>query len=277
MINNQRINTSDISIILLLYNTPKNKIKNLLNYKDFKIYILDQSNDQITKKKICKLLPNIKYYKVSTKNIGFAGGINFLIKKIKTKFFLCTQIDVLIKKKSIIEMSKAFVKKKDCIISVPIFKRLKKKNSLKMISKINNFIGAIFLAEKNRFNKLGNFDEDFFFYWEDQDLSKRIEISKKFNIYQCERSFAKHMNGNSTKMSNRSKYIRISNFKFGEYLFQQKYQKLKFIKIIRDPIVRILLVIIFFILFKKNLAFQNLYHLFGIFKFYKYKICKKFN
>lgn len=51
MTNIQGIKTSDISIILLLYNTPENKIKNLLNYKDFKIYILDQSNDQITKKK----------------------------------------------------------------------------------------------------------------------------------------------------------------------------------------------------------------------------------
>ena len=90
---------SDISIILLLYNTPTEKIKNLLNYKNFNIFILDQSGDHITKKRLNKILPNIRYYKVSNNNNGFAKGINFLVKKVKTRFFLCTLIDVLINKK----------------------------------------------------------------------------------------------------------------------------------------------------------------------------------
>ena len=47
----------DITVVLLLYNTPSNVIKNLKIYKDFKIVILDQSNDFILKKKIIKNSP----------------------------------------------------------------------------------------------------------------------------------------------------------------------------------------------------------------------------
>ena len=45
--------------------------------------ILDQSNDYNLKKKIKKFLPNIKYYKISSKNLGFAKGVNFLTSKVK--------------------------------------------------------------------------------------------------------------------------------------------------------------------------------------------------
>ena len=63
---------SDITIILLLYKTPLRLIKNLEPLKKFKIIILDQSNDIYFKKKVTKILPNIKSYYLSKNNIGFA-------------------------------------------------------------------------------------------------------------------------------------------------------------------------------------------------------------
>ena len=264
---------SDISIIILLYNTPKDKIQNLLNYKDFNIFILDQSDDHVTKKKIKKILPKIRYYKVSKQNNGFAKGINFLSKKIKTKFFLCTQIDVLINTKSIMGLKKAFIDNDDCIISVPNFKKLKRFNKYsKSFTKVKRFIGAIFLTDTFKFNKIGRFDENFFFYWEDEDLSKRIDRFDNFNIYKCNNSYAKHYNGKSSINNDKSKFIRLSNFKFGEYLFQYKYKKLKKIKMFREPIKRFFLLLIFIIFLNKNKFYNNLYYLVGIFKFYKF-IC----
>ena len=73
----------DITIILLLYNTPIKTLNNLKNYKKFNIIILDQSNDFETKKSIKKILPNILYYKITKKNKGFAKAINFLSQKVK--------------------------------------------------------------------------------------------------------------------------------------------------------------------------------------------------
>lgn len=265
--------SADISIILLLYNTPQEKIENLVNYKDFNIYILDQSNDFNTKKKLVKLLPKIKYYGLTNHNRGFAKGINFLISKINTKFFLCTQIDVLIKKQSIIELKKAFINNNDCIISIPNF--YNKKKIKKRFNIVNKFIGAVFLADKNRFIKIGKFNEDYFFYWEDEDLSKKIDQTKDFNIYKCNNSFAKHLNGSSAILTNKTKYIRYSNFKFGEYLFQYNQKKLKKIKIIREPLLRILSLPLNLIFFNKNKFDINLYYLIGILKFFRFIILKK--
>ena len=118
---------SDITIILLLYKTPLTLIKNLEPLKKFKIIILDQSNDIYFKKKVTKVLPNIKSYYLSKNNIGFAKGINSLVKKVKTKYFFCTQPDVFINEKSIIELKKTFSRnKKNLIVTIPLINKKKK-------------------------------------------------------------------------------------------------------------------------------------------------------
>jgi GT2 family glycosyltransferase len=121
----------DITVILLLFNTPHSSLNNLKNYKNFKTIILDQSNDSATKRKVKKILPNIISYKITNKNFGFAKGINSLVKKTKTRFFLCTQPDVNISQDSILNLKKVFSKKKDAIISIPNLNYSKKKRNKK--------------------------------------------------------------------------------------------------------------------------------------------------
>jgi GT2 family glycosyltransferase len=276
MIKSKISKKTNISIILLLYNTPQEKLKNLSIYEDYDVYILDQSNDIATKKKILRLLPRIKYYKVTNINRGFAKGINYLIKKINTKFFLCTQPDVLIKKQSITKLLHSFNKYKDCIISIPsLNKKTKKMISKKAIIKVQGFIGAIFLGNKYKFNQIGKFDENFFFYWEDIDLSKRINDLKIFNIYKCNNVIAFHNNGKSTIDNTKSNFIRTSNFKFGEYYFEYKHQKLRIIKLIREFFKRIILLIVYLIFFNRKKLSNNFYNIVGIFKFYFFFL-KKF-
>ena len=71
------MNMSNISVIILLFHTRDNLIENLKQYKDFKVLILDQSNDLELKKKIKKFVPKLEYYLSSNVNMGFAKGINF--------------------------------------------------------------------------------------------------------------------------------------------------------------------------------------------------------
>ena len=103
---------NDITIIVLLYKTPKKLIKNLVNYNNFKISILDQSGDYKLKKILTKLLPNIISYVVTKNNDGFAKAQNKLIKNVKTRYFFSTQADVIIKENSIISLKKNI--KKQC-------------------------------------------------------------------------------------------------------------------------------------------------------------------
>ena len=259
------ISSKDITVVILLYNTPHNLVKNLLVYKDFNILILDQSNDLILKTKLLKLLPNIKYYKVTNKNLGFATGINYLVNKVKTKYFLCTQVDVLLTKKDIFNLTKTFKIKNNCIISIPSIQKNEFKK--KQIIQVDRFIGAIFLANKKRFINLGCFDENYFFYWEDIDLSSRITLSK-YKIFKNQSVKVIHISGSSTSTSLKTFYIRNVNFKFGEYLFQFKNNDLKIIKVIREPLTLIIKFIFFTFLLSKKKALSNLFNFLGLVKFY---------
>jgi len=259
------ISSKDITVVVLLYNTPHNLVKNLLVYKDFNILILDQSNDLILKTKLLKLLPNIKHYKVTNKNLGFATGINYLVNKVKTKYFLCTQVDVLLTKKDIFNLTKTFKIKNNCIISIPSIQKNEFKK--KQIIQVDRFIGAIFLANKKRFINLGCFDENYFFYWEDIDLSSRITLSK-YKIFKNQSVKVIHISGSSTSTSLKTFYIRNVNFKFGEYLFQFKNNDLKIIKILREPLTFIIKFIFFTFLLSKKKALSNLFNFLGLAKFY---------
>ncbi len=261
------IKENDISIVILLFNTPKKLIKNLKNYKDFKILVLDQSNDKKLEKFFKNFFPKLEFYKSTKKNLGFAKGINFLIRKVKTKYFLCTQPDIIIQKKSILNLKKPFKSNENCILSVPEIKNFKnyKRKKKDKIYKINDFIGAIFMGNKKKFVQIKMFDERFFFYWEDVDLSNRI-LKSKYNIFINHSSKATHT-WSSTKFNLSSKFIKSTNFKFGEYLYQYKNNKLKIIKILRQPIFHIFLTFIYLILFNHKKCLENLFCLFGIIKF----------
>ena len=268
----------DITIIILLYNTPKKLLKNFKSYKSFNILILDQSNDFKTKKKLEKILPNIKYYGIKNVNKGYASAQNYLIRKVKTKYFFSTQSDVSLSANSIIKLKKTIIKfSKSCIISVPKIsglkntKIIKKKNTKKEYA-IKNMIGAAFMADKKKFIKLGMYDQNFFFYWEDIDLSHRI-MQSRYNIYLNTGSAANHTSGTSTKNNFKTFAIRNINFKFGEYFFLSKIGKLRFIKIIRQLILNLVYSLIYFILLNFKKGFKYICFFLGIIKFFYFKIC----
>ena len=261
--------SSNISVVILFYRTPEKVITRLKNYKGFDLYILDQSNDLELKKKVKKIFPKIKYYGVSSENKGFAKGINFLVKKVKTKYFLCTQPDTDISKKSILRLKRTLEVKKDSIISVPRikqFKNFENSQKSKKIFPVNKILGAIFLAEKKRFEKIGMFDEQFFFYWEDVDLCRAIE-KNNYKIYLNMNAYANHIGEKSVKKNLKSFIIRKVYFKYGELIFQLKYNKLKKIKIIREPIKFFFLMIFFSLTFQLKKAFESLCFIYAIVKF----------
>ncbi len=260
---------NDISIVILLYKTPNETLPNLDDYKDFNIYILDQSNDIKLQKRIKKKFSKIKYYGLTTKNRGFAKGINFLVKKVKTRYFLCTQPDTIISKRSILELKKTFKNKNDAIITVPKIKQLKNyiiSKKFKKIIPVKTIIGAIFLADTKKFIDIGMFDESFFFYWEDMDLSKRIE-NNCLKIYLNLNAKADHVGERSVKENIKSFIIRKVNFKYGEQIFQFKYKKLRSIKLLREPIKFFILTFFNILIFRFKKALEYLCFIYAIFKF----------
>lgn len=262
----------DISIIILLYKTPDKLLKNLRKYKNFKILILDQSNNHINKIYLKKFLPNIQYYGLTNKNMGFAKAQNFLIKKVKTRYFFSTQPDIDISINSILNLKKTIIKfKKDCILAVPNINDQKNitkidKNDNNKEFKIKDMIGASFMADKKKFIKIGMFDRNFFFYWEDIDLSYRIRNSN-YNIYINLKSKAHHSVSTSSNNTLKTLVIRYVNFKFGEYLFTNKIKKLRKLKVIRQIFTYPIYSLLYFLLLQINISLKYFCYFIGIFKF----------
>lgn len=267
---------SDTTVIFLLYNTPIKLINNLKVFKKFNVIILDQSNDKIFKKKLLKILPNIKSYTLRNKNFGFARGVNELVKKVKTKYFFCIQPDVKIQEQSILKLRKTIIKnKKKAALIVPSINdglSFNKKKQKKEVV-VNDMIGAIFFADKKKFLELGMFDEDFFFYWEDIEFSNRVKKSK-FDIFLNREAKAIHNNSNSTISSVKINFIRISNFMYGELLYDYKIQKFRKLKILRKLIQNIFFLFFNTLIFRSKNIIENLANIFGVFKFIKYYLNK---
>ena len=125
----------NISTILTLYKTPLNKLNNLKKYKDFKLLIFEQEGSKFSEKKLRKILKfKFKYY-FSIEIIGLSKASNFLLSKVKSKYLLFTQPDILIGKREILNLKKIFKINKSIIFVTPctLQKKKKKKNKIRHV------------------------------------------------------------------------------------------------------------------------------------------------
>ena len=268
-------NYKDITIILTLYKTPTDKLDNLINYKNYKILIFDQEGDQNTKKFLKKKLKLKVDYFASKQNIGLTKSSNILLSKVKTKYCLFTQPDILIKESSIRILYEIILKNKNLIFVSPNHLKKKwdkfKENEYQLKNKIDF---SCILCDVNKLKKIGFFDEDFFLYWEDIFLEKKINISN-YKMAIALNAKVNHDSSTSSSRNYKIEYIRLLNFIYGEFVYDYKLNKLRFIKIFRKLIQNIFLFIFNILFFQLKKAFKNFALLSGILKFLKFYIKKK--
>ena len=263
---------NQISTIVTLYKTPKKMLENLNVYKKFHLNIFEQEGN---KKNINNLKNILKFkfkYFYNKKNIGLSKSSNFLISKIKSRFCLFTQSDVVIKEKDILRLKKVFSLKKNIIFVSPNFNKKSNKKNIEFVNKIN---AACILIDTKKIKELGFFDEDYFLYWEDIQLMKKINQSK-YKMVIANNIYANHLVSKSSESSNKIEFIRNKNFIYGELVFDYKQKKLRIIKIIRKLFQNLSLFFFHIIFFQLKKAFINLSKIIGIFKFIKFLFIKKF-
>ncbi len=262
---------NNISTILTLYKTPLNKLNNLKQYKDFKLFLFEQEGSELSRKKIQKILKFKFRYYFSNRNIGLSKASNFLLSKVTSKFLLFTQPDILIKKKDILNLKKIFAKDKNIIFVTPnITQKKKKKNKIKYTKKIK---AACILCDVKKLKKIEFFDEDFFLYWEDIDLMKRVNQSK-YKMVIANNVYANHHSSQSSGNSFKTEHIRKLNFMFGELVYDLKSKKFRFIKVIRKIIQNFVLFFFNLIRFQLQDSLNNFSKMCGLIKFIVY-YCKK--
>ena len=276
-----------LSILIILYEENFEMINKCLEkIKDLKIIIIDNANDKSLKDKVIKKFKIHKYF-LNKKNIGFSKAANQGIKVCETEYLLILGVDCLITYSDIEQLMFAKEKYKDCFLTSPTIydhtgKLTYNGGALNENSPKNEVIKnsgdvcldavlttAILFKVKDIIN-IGLLDEEFFLYFVDIDLCKRIKSIKK-SIIQVHSSKAIHETGH-LKVKNRFKKIFFANYYFYYeelyYLYktnlhQQKYDYFK--KKIPKFFVKL---IINFILLRFD---KFVYYFAKVLAFYKFK------
>ena len=258
----------NLSIIITLYKTPIKYLKNLNQYKNYKIYIFDQATKN-NSKIISRYLKCKFVYFNNTQNIGLPKATNYLISKIKTDFFLFTQADIKIDNKSIENLFYSISTNKKIIFAGPTFNRSSsviKNYRNKFVKYTKKLDASLMMCDAKKVKKIGFFGEDFFLYWEDKDLMERVNKSN-FKMIRQSNSFAYHESSKSSSNNLITLFIRRINFKFGEYLFELKHKKIRKIKVFRNIFINLMILPVNLIFLRKNKLIENISQPIGTIKF----------
>ena len=208
----------DITIVITSFKSDE-KIKDCLNSIDnkCKVLLIENSNDIEFKKKIEKDFANVECI-LTGENFGYGRANNIGLKKVKSKYALILNPDTFLESSTLDEFFKIIIsigsfaiigpyiqeqniKKNDInnIASTNIEAELHKKAkplanlNLKLVENVKGFAMFLNLSE---FNDIGFFDENFFIYFEEIDLCRRVIKANK-KIYLAPSIKINHSGGQS--------------------------------------------------------------------------------
>ncbi len=276
-----------ITVIILIYEENLDVIYECLkSIKNFKVIIIDNANNAKRKNKIQKDFKIDKYF-LNKKNCGFSKAINVCINNCSTDYLLILNPDCIISEKSINILLESLDKYEDCFMTTPTL--LNHNNEIEQNASMfpetgipkepinidgdiccQSVLAAAMMCRTKEIIKIGLFDENFFLFYEDDDLCKRIRNLKK-SIIQIYNAKAIHIHGQgkSIKNSLKKSFIINYNMTYSElyYFFKigNHHQKLKTLdkKIVSYSIKTI----INFLIFRFN---KSIYYFSKVLAFYKF-------
>ena len=171
-----------------------NAINNLSYPRDkVEIIVVDNGSTDGSIHKIKSQFPNVKLIK-NSKNLGFAKAINQAVKTSNCKIIFVTNNDVIIDRNCLFQLTNYLQKHKNVGVVGPKVLLLKKGNIVDHTALKFNFTTGLFQKlitnhdqpsdwiegsgmcfKKDLFNKIGSFDEGFFFTYEDLDFCLRAK------------------------------------------------------------------------------------------------------
>ena len=290
----------DITLILVTYRSENLILKNLEVLKKFPVVIIDNSNSDELEKIILDY-KNIDLIK-SSKNLGYGVANNLGVSKATTPFILIINPDILINEDAISDLFKNFLNDPENIgiLGPSLYdKEMKRRtngtvsyfdqlNGIKVSNLPNNIptyntcckflIGCCYLMKRDFFNSLGGFDENFFMYFEDNDLCDRSFKKGKY-IMEIPSSKFIHLENASSKKKffTNSKLSIIHKISF--YIYLNKNRNLRFLifNLIRNFVDYFQRFIFNLILLRPRKSYKNFLRLISIILYFTilYKIVFK--
>lgn len=209
----------------------------MTNFNDkFEVIVVENGSTKKIPENFSSLYPKVRLI-VSKENLGMGGGNNLGVKFAKGEYILILNPDTIVLENSIIKMLEYFKENKDIGIigpqllnqnlsiqhscrrfpklMTPIYRRtflgiffkkqldeyLMNDFNHKFIKEVDWMLGACFLLRRNFFLKVNGFDEkNFFMYFEDVDLCKRIKkIGNKVIYFPDAKIIHDHARGSAKK------------------------------------------------------------------------------
>ena len=272
-----------LPIIIISYKSLS-KIKKCLSNLGNKneVLIIENSSDNEIKHSIENEYINCKVI-INQKNLGYGKAANIALNEIKTKYALILEPDVKIDENQIIKIENEIsLCEEDFALATPLYDDLidfnKNNNFDKDLSKININInetktkidlikGCSLIVNLDKFKTEKVFDENFFFFYEDIDLCKRIKKMGE-NIFVFNKIKIVHEGAQGVSSDINQEYL---NFRHWNYYWSRFYYHKKHYGYITSFLQHISKLIRFFVsyavlyFFSKERFIKNKYRFLGLF------------
>lgn len=219
---------TNVSVIIPTWN-GKALLKECLSslqkqsFKSFEIIVVDNGSTDGTEKYIKKHFPQVKLVRLN-RNFGFARAVNCGVESSRSKYVVFLNNDTVVEKHWL-KYLVASIKKHSQAISVNSkilnFHDRKKidgvgieinevgqaksigwnqKDNGQFLKEMEIFgaTGGASIFDRNKFLKLGKFDEDYFMYSEEVDLAFRAQF-KGYKSYYCPKAVVYHKHKETSK------------------------------------------------------------------------------
>jgi len=220
----------DITIIITSFKS-EDKIKVCLNsINDLcSVIIVENSNNQEFKKNIEKDYSNVDCI-LAGENLGYGKANNIALKKIKTRYALILNPDARLERSTLENFLEEAKKNPDFAIIGPYIQEKndekKKIDTTKTnLVKVEYVRGFAMFLNISEFKEIGFFDENFFIYFEEIDLCKRLTKQGK-KIYLSTSIKINHDGGQShNKNINRAMELsRNWHWMWSSFNYHKKYK-----------------------------------------------------
>ncbi len=197
------MSNSDLTIIINTFKSEE-QIHSCLDSigHEFKILIVENSNNNEFKTTIEKKYPNVTC-KLTGENLGYAKGNNFGLSKVDSRFALILNPDTLLHKDTLKNFLSTASKLNDFAILAPAIQEKKdliSSNKIEKVVEVNTVKGFAMFLNLKEFKDIGYFDENFFIYFEEIDLCRRLKNNDK-KIYLDPNIKISHVGGSSHNQS----------------------------------------------------------------------------
>jgi len=191
----------DITIIITSFKSDE-IIRNCLNSIDrqYQVILVENSNNLELKRNIEREFTNVECI-LTGENFGYGKANNIGLKKVKTKYALILNPDATLHASALENFFKEIKQIPEFAIIGPHIQEKKDKNKkIDIYSSspilVKNVKGFAMFLNMSEFQDIGFFDENFFFYFEEIDLCRRLVNSRK-KIYLAPSIKINHTGGQS--------------------------------------------------------------------------------